>query len=208
MGLQNNERGNFISIFNGKITQRVPEGTAGSVTRTNKIGKIVTERYFDSFTGKLIGINPMDGTYGKQWYFSFKDKGEVYILTMGYDSSIALAFLAMLPNVDLSKEIKVSASVTQNNKGGENTSIFINQDGKAIKHAYTKENPNGLPPWKAVTINGNTLWDKSEPLAFLENMVNTIIIPKLPKEEAQEVASGQSLDEVFGDEPNPEDQPF
>lgn len=211
MPLINNEHGNFITIYKGRLTRRVPEGTPGSISRETTKGQIKTvhEKYYDAFVGKLVGIKTMDGGYGKQWLFSFKDTADVYTLALGYDSGTALAFLAMLPNVDLSKEMKVSSSLTINNKGTESTSIFINQNGVPVKHAYTKTNPNGLPAWKPVVVNGVTIWDKTDTLNFLEEMLNRDIIPKLPKEEAQSTSAPKSqLDETFGHEPNAEDQPF
>jgi hypothetical protein len=218
MPLVNNESGNFISIYGGKIARRVPEGSVGAVTRTNKIGKVVHERYYDSFVGKLIGIKTMDGSYGKQWLFSFNDGAETYILTMPYDSGIALAFLAMLPNIDVTKEMKVSAGVSTNDKGVESTSLFVNQGGVPIKHYYTKNEPNGMPAWNPVTVNGNTLWDKSATLAFLEEMLARDILPKLPNvEEANAPVSAEgavsateerSLDDIFGDGQPEGDQVF
>lgn len=213
MGLLNNEQGNFISIYQGKFAQRVPEGTPGSVTRENKIGKMVTERYYDSFTAKLIGIKTQDGSYGKQWYFSFKDKNEVYILALPYDGSMAEAFLKMLPNLDVTKEMKLTPSVKEVD-GKTQSSLFINQDGAAIKHAFTRDVPNGMPEKEPVTINGKAMLDAGKRLAFFEEMVARDIIPKLPTQEAtapsvQSPANGLSLDEVFGDEPNAEeDAPF
>ena len=52
MGLDNRAEGKFITILGGKFCQKVPEGTQGAVTRTNKLGKTVTEKFYDSFTGK------------------------------------------------------------------------------------------------------------------------------------------------------------
>lgn len=210
MPLINNEHGNFITIYKGRLTRRVPEGTPGSISRETTKGQIKTvhEKYYDAFVGKLIGIKTMDGGYGKQWLFSFKDTADVYTLALGYDSGTALSFLAMLPNVDVTKEMKVSSSLTTNNKGTESTSIFINQNGSPIKHAFTKTNPNGLPPWNPVIINNKTEYDKTATLKFFEDMLARDIIPKLPKEEALEPTSGKSLDEVFGEESNPEDAPF
>lgn len=178
MGLNTREEGNFINILGGKFCQRVPEGTAGAVTRLNKVGKTVHEKFYDSFTGKLVGIKTQDGEYGKSWIFSFVDKGEIYNLQLSYSNSFATAFLKQLPNVDLSKEMKVSPS-TKEVDGKNKSSLFINQDGKALKHAYTKDAPNGLPPMEQVTVKGQLVWDDTKRIEFLYNMVATTIIPKL-----------------------------
>lgn len=178
MGLQQREGGNFITILGGKFCQRVPENTVGAVQRTNKLGKVVWEKFYDSFVGKLVGIRTQDGAYGKAWIFDFKDKGEVYHLQLSYSNSFATAFLKMLPNVDLTKEMKVSPS-TKEVDGKNKSSLFINQDGIPIKHAYTRENPNGMPDMEQITVKGVQVWDDTKRIAFLHNMVMTTIVPKL-----------------------------
>jgi hypothetical protein len=179
MGLGTNENGKFISIVGGRFCIRVPEGTAGAETRVNKLGKTVTEKYYDNFTGKLVALKVTEGNYGKQWEFSFQDSGEVYKLQLGYTNSFAKNILKMLPNADLSKEMKVSPSTKVEADGTKKSSIFVNQDGKALKHAYTRDIPNGLPPMKQVTVKGTLVWDDTDQMVFLEAMVNKDIIPKL-----------------------------
>lgn len=178
MGLEQRQAGNFITILGGKLCQRVPEGTEGAVKRVNKLGNTVYEKFYDSFTGRLADIKVQDGTYGKTWNFVFVDKEDPYTLQLSYSNSFATAFLKILPNIDLSKEMKISPSVKEVD-GRNRSTLFINQDGKALKHAYTRENPNGLPPMEQVTIRGVASWDDTKRLVFLQNMVDTVIMPKL-----------------------------
>ncbi len=178
MGLQNREVGNYITIYQGKFSQNVPEGVEGSVTRVNKNGKTVHEKYYDSFTGKLVGIKTQDGAYGKNWVFSFKDNEEVYNLQLGYSNNYAVSIIKMLPNIDLTQEMKVSPK-SEEKDGKTQTSLFINQNGVAIKHAFTKDKPNGIPQWEQITVKGVPTWDNTKQMLFLENMVMTQIVPKL-----------------------------
>jgi len=178
MGLETRQGGNYITILGGKFCQRVPEGTEGAVTRTNKIGNVVHEKFYDSFTGKLKDIKTQEGDYGKTWNFTFQDKEEPYTLQLSYSNSFATALLKMLPNVDLTKEMRLSPSVKEVD-GKNKSTLFINQDGQVLKHAYTRENPNGMPDMEQVQVNGKMVWDDTKRLAFLENMVNTQIIPQL-----------------------------
>lgn len=187
MGLDNREGGNYITILAGKFCQRVPAGTEGAVERINKIGNTVHEKFYDSFTGKLIDIKVRDGEYGKTWNFVFQDKKEPYTLQLSYSNSFSTAFLKMLPNIDLTKDMKLSPSVKEVD-GKNKSSLFINQNGKALKHAYTREVPNGMPDMEQVQVNGQMVWDDSKRLAFLQNMVDTTIIPKLPKQQPPQVA--------------------
>jgi len=178
MGLEQRTGGNYITILGGKFCQRVSEDTLGATKRTNKIGNVVFEKYYDSFTGKLIDIKVQDGTYGKTWNFVFKDKSEPYTLQLSYSNSFSTALLKMLPNVDLTKEMKLSPSVKEVD-GKNRSSLFINQDGKVLKHAYTREVPNGLPDMEQTKIKGVMIWDDTKRLEFLQDMVDTIILPKL-----------------------------
>lgn len=217
MGLENREGGNWISIYDGRFTKRVNETTAGATQRINKLGKAVWEKYYDSFTGKLINIRTQDSPYGKQWVFDFKDKEDIYHLTLSYSNGFASTFLKILPNIDVTKEIKVSTS-TKEVDGKKKSSLFINQNGVALKHAFSKENPNGLPQWEKVMVKGVEVWDNTKELAFLENIVKTTILPKLeglPVDTAEAKANDE-FDNYNKVEPvavvegeiNPDDVPF
>lgn len=213
MGLEQRQEGNFITILGGKFCQRVPAGTPGATERVNKVGKTVHEKFYDSFTGKLVGIKTQDGEYGKSWVFSFKDGGEIYNLQLSYSNSFATAFLKMLPNVDLSKEMKVSPSTKIGDDGKNKSSLFINQDGVALKHAYTRENPNGMPDMEQITVKGTQVWDDTKRLEFLANMVQTTITPKLEGVPESAVPAQSQADKDFdsigdADKVDPEAEPF
>ena len=203
MGLEQKTGGNYITILQGKFCQRVPEGTEGAVTRTNKLGNVVHEKFYDNFTGKLVDIKTQDGTYGKTWNFLFQDKEDVYTLQLSYSNSFSTAFLKMLPNIDLTKEMKVSPS-TKEVDGKMKSSLFVNQDGKALKHAYTRENPNGMPDLEQVMVKGVLTWDDTKRLVFLQEMVDTQIIPKLS---GVTTPTPESTPEPTP-EPTPEEEPF
>ena len=210
MGLGTQENGKFISIVGGRFCIRVQEGSEGAVSRTNKLGKIVYEKYYDNFTGKLVSIKVTDGTYGKQWVFGFQDQKEVYNLQLGYSNSFAKNIIKMLPNVDLAKEMKVTPVTKVEADGTKKSSLFINQDGQAIKHAFTKDNPNGLPQMKQITVKGTLVWDDTEQMVFLEKMVNESIVPKLngAKAEAGLAPTNAPVADVEEDEINPDDISF
>jgi hypothetical protein len=181
MAFENRQKGTFVSVINGKFCVRTNESDPKATKRVNKENNTVYEIYHDSLVGKLKNINIRESVkYGKSWVFDFVDvsSGDEYHLQMSYSNSLAKAFLKMLPNIDLSKEFKLSPS-KKNVDGKDITSLFINQDGQTVKHAFTKENPNGLPQMVQITVKGLPTWDDSEQLAFLEKMVNNDILPKL-----------------------------
>lgn len=212
MALENNQGGaggKYITILGGKFCVRVKEGTPGAIARVNKMQKTVYEIFYDSFTGKLVNIRTTDGPYGKNWEFDFRDKGDVYTLQLSYSNSYATNLLKILPNVDLTKEMKVQPSSKLGEDGKQKSSLFISQDGKTLKHAYTKDVPNGLPQMEQITIKGQLMWDDTKRLAFLQEMVNTKILPQLPKDTAKVVADPNDKNDfgAFGkkEEVSPED---
>jgi len=192
MALENREGGQYFTILNGKFCQRVPAETAGAIQRTNKNNKVVFEKFYDKFVGKFVSIATKDSAYGKSWVFAFKDQKEVYHLQLNYSNSFAVALLKMLPNIDLSKPMTVSPS-QKIEDGKTKSSLFIQQDGVNIKHAFTKDNPNGLPQMKQIKVKGQMVWDDTDRMLFLENMVNSKIRPQLTEKVSALPAEGSDL---------------
>ncbi len=206
MGLDNRAGGKYITILGGKFCVRVAADHPGAIKRTNKVGKDVYEVFYDSFTGKLVNIRKRDSQYGPQWEFDFRDGKDVYTLQLSFSNSYATNILKMLPNIDLTKEMKVQPS-QKIVDGKTKSSLFISQDGVTLKHAYTKDKPNGLPQMEQVTVKGQVIWDDTKRLAFLEEMVNRDILPKLPRDTAgsQQSDASKQADEVFNATPGAAD---
>ncbi len=147
----------------------------------NKKGNTVYEKHYDSFTGKLINIRERDSEYGPQLEFDFVDGGEIYTLQLSANNSNATNFLKILPNADLAAEMKVQPAQKMED-GKSKSSLFISQNGTTLKHAYTKDAPNGMPPMEQITVKGVLVWDDTKRLAFLIDMMKRDILPKLPKD--------------------------
>ena len=73
------------------------------------------------------------------------------------------------------------------------TAKFINQGGKSLKWAFTKENPNGIPSLKKIKIKGVEQWDDSDLMEFLEEMVKNQILPKVKPAEENDVQEDVQL---------------
>jgi hypothetical protein len=177
----------FYNISNGKIVRQFPNKTNHSIVRVNKNGKTVHEEFYDYLDGVILDIAVKEHEeYGKFWNIVLKDReGVIQNLQFAYSSGYAMGFLKALPNVDLSKELKI---IPNAKKDGDKTktTIFINQFEKSIKWHYTRENPNGLPLLKKIKIKGKDTWDDTDVMEFLESMVTNKILPKLSNEIATE----------------------
>ena len=169
----------FYSITDGKICRTLKSPTSKSIERVNKMGKIVHEEFCNGLSGRIVDIKTKDHPdYGKFWLVTLKDGDWSGVIQMKFSSGYASAFLKMLPNVDLSKEVTIVPNMKiEGDK--KKTSLFIMQNGKPLKHLYTKDNPNGLPQMKIIKVKGKETWDDTEMMEFLEKMVFTEVTPKL-----------------------------
>ena len=191
MGLQSNTNGNgvFLSITNGKLVRQFKQPTDKSVKRTNKMGREVHEEFYDSLTGYISDIKTKESEYGKFWVVILKDDKYTYFLEMKYSSGYAVSFLKALPNVSFSNVVTLTPKLTID--GDKKSSVlFINQNGPAIKHFFTKDNPNGMPPLEKIKVKGVDTWDDTKRMEFLEDFVKSHILsnisslPEVSEEEA------------------------
>lgn len=172
MALTNNSFAPILTIGDGKIVKRVKSETPKSVQRTTKEGKIVFEERYDSIDGNITDIQSHEGNYGKTWRVYINDGQQDYILEMNYSGGYAQAFLKILPNIDLSQPVKITPKLSIEGDKKKAT-VFVNQGGSALKHYYTKDNPNGLPDLKQTKIKGKITWDDSDRMEFFENYITT-----------------------------------
>lgn len=205
MALGNNNSAIYLSISDGKIVRRFKEKTKDSVERTLtkgvNAGKVVHEERYSFVEGIITNIEAKDSPqYGKNWIVTIQDGKETYLLQMDYSGGYSSAFLKALPNVDVTQKVKLSPKMTLEGDKKKAT-LFINQHGEAAKWAYTKDNPNGLPPMVKKKIKGTETWDDSDMMEFLEEMVNRDIMPQLKSYKA--VAA--EVEEVDSEK---EDAPF
>lgn len=199
MGLGNKQSGTYLTIFNGKFSQSFKEPQEGTVERLNKNNKIVHEKYFDFLSGRLVSIRTKESKdYGKSWIFEFNDGESTFLVQLPYSNTFAKAFLKMLPNIDVSKDMTLTPS-SKLVDGKPKSSLFIKQGDQNIKHAFTRENLNGMPDLEEITVKGQKQLDDTKQLAFLEGMVIRDILPKLNQQkiETADSAESQSPDDKF-----------
>lgn len=183
MGLENNTFAQYLSIGDGKITKRVKEPTEKSSQRILKNGNTINEEIYDAISGLIVDIQTQDHQqYGRFWNVTLQDGGESFILQMNYSSGYASAFLKILPNVDLSAPVRIIPTMKMEGSK-KRVGLFITQNGQPLKHFYTKENPNGLPPMEKIKVKKNgkmtEQWDDNNMMEFLEKMVVEEIQPQL-----------------------------
>lgn len=171
MGLNTNQGSTvYLSIQSGSIAKRVPEPTAFSKPRTiESTGRVINEELYGSIEGHLTGLTTRDGQYGKELHIHFADDTK-YTLQIPLSSGPAKSFLSAVPNLDLSKPVKLIPKAEVKD-GVSRTRILLSQNNEGVKWAFTKDNPGGLPPMKKIKVKGKETWDDSEQLEFFEKLI-------------------------------------
>jgi hypothetical protein len=172
MGLENNSNAIYLTISNGKVCRQVQ----------SKTDKLVNEEFYDRISGTLtdIKVRQMEiaGQQLKFWELKIEDEGKLYQLQFQYSSGYANGFLKSIQNADLSMRMSLIPFCKEED-GKKKTTLFVNQGDGALKHYYTKDNPNGLPQLVKTKFKGKDVWDDTDMMNFLEEMINSKIKPQL-----------------------------
>lgn len=165
----------WITIKNGNLTVRAQEGEEGAVERKWTIPKTgekgsTWEFQYPTFTGFVRGAEFDNTDYGVVFAVDMfdKDSGDTYQLRIDVNSRIFSQFAKRIPNIDVEKELTIGAGLDK--EKGDATFIYMKQDGEAVKFAFTKDNPNGLPAPEKKTRMGKDVWDFSAQEEFLYNL--------------------------------------
>jgi len=178
MALGNSSNAIYLTISDGKIIRQFKSATAQSTERTTKTGKLVHEEKYDYVEGMITSINTRENDYGKFWVIGLQDGSDNYNIQFNYSGGTAGAFLKILPNIDLTKTVKLQPSQKiENDK--KKSSLFISQGVRALKWFWNKDNAGELPPLEKLKVKGKEVWDDSKQMEYLENYVNTEIKPQL-----------------------------
>ena len=200
MALGNSSSAIYLTISDGKITRQFKLPTGKSEVRTTKTGKVVHEEHYDYVDGKIVDISTKENDYGRFWNVTLDDNGEKYTIQFNFSGGTASAFLKTLPNVDLSKKVKLIPKQTIEGDKKKST-MFINQDGKALKWFWNRENPGSLPQMEKIKVKGKEVWDDSGMMEYLENYVTENILPKIKNNELAAVEMDGKDGQMGDDDP-------
>ena len=161
----------FFRIFDGKIIKAVDSPTEHSKEYKSHTGKVFLAEPFESIEGKLDKYY----VFTENWENKETDKlciqlrdtetNELMCLTERLDSDCASSLIQRIHSVDLSEAFEIVAML----KDKQFNYAFIKQNGVIVKSQFTAENP--LPQWKKVTINNKVVWDKTDCLNRLKELV-------------------------------------
>ncbi|XAI97356.1 hypothetical protein [Leptolyngbya phage Lbo-JY46] len=114
-----------------------------------------------------------------------QDDTDKYIVSFPFDSSYTSSFLGFIKNANLSIPINLTIKVGEykDAKGETKTkrAILISQNGVWLKSYYGKGREL-MPEIKPVKLNGKTVWDKTDLLDFMRDLILNELKPQLIKD--------------------------
>jgi hypothetical protein len=154
MGLENNNsNGTYVHISNGRL-----------VVKQN--GEQV---FYDQLTGIITNVEFIIDEYNEKQYEVLRvtliDDHDKYLLKIRTDSGYFRGFVNALKMANITQPIVISPSSKEEN-GKTRTTCFLRQNGKPLKHAFTKDNMGDLPQVERVSVNGVEQWDSTKQLNY------------------------------------------
>ena len=172
MGLINStESSKIVSIVKGKFTIRLPEDSdnPSAVTRTLEqgvnAGKEIKELQYKALEGNYVTSYIDEGEYGTNYITELRDdEGDSFKLRINLDSQFFSQYAKRIPNIK--KDVPIFFGLGYD-KEKEKNFLFIRQQGVNVPFAYTRENPNGLPPPEEKEVRGKKVWNWEAQEQFL-----------------------------------------
>lgn len=182
MGFQNldAQTTTWAKIAQGKIVLTSKVALDGYVSRTNKLGNVVYELFFESFEGKLLDIRLVEGEYGAQWHMTFDDNGKTVIITTGYENRYARTLLNRLLNKALDFNTTLTIKPYSFIPDGEEytlTGCNVIQYGKKLNPRFDVKTE--LPPADEIIVKKQKTYNYTKQMEFLEQAIEKDLRPKL-----------------------------
>lgn len=131
-----------------------------------------TKEYFNFVEGKLEEVyskmRNFNGASAKFWYLDIRDGGDLFSLSIPYDSGIFMSIILQLASVeDLSRDTSIKIEPYLGDNGFTKVKVFA--EGEKLDW-ITKE----LPPIENVQIGSKSVRDNSMRMAYVEYLVSMV----------------------------------
>lgn len=169
MGLKYNDSGSltYVNLKNGKLFTREKDKEPVFFTDLEDVVLVKATFVIEEYKGKKYELAKLvlEG-----------DKNDRYCLQMRSDSGYFRAFCNSLKTGDIKKPITITPNF-QNKNDKPVTTIFIKQDGIALKHAYTLKNMGDLPALKKTEFKDEILYDSTDQIDFWKKWLTESLQP-------------------------------
>lgn len=165
----------YITPFLGSLCQKSKEAREGfkrmDYTTAKGEAKTAYVKSFSNVSGQIVKCSHVskefEGKKTNSWQIFLKDGSDLVCVQLSTDTNVARTWVKVTPNIDIMKHVFLSCSKDKENP--DKTVLFVNQEGasgkvEAVKWAYTRENPNGLPTAKE---RSSGKWDYGDQEDFL-----------------------------------------
>jgi hypothetical protein len=165
-GLQKNQNLNatYVNIKEGSLVTKTKDGileTYDSLEGVMEKVEFITEEY----EGKKI----------EKAKFYVNAIGDLYILQIKTNSGYFRGLCNSLASSPTPKDmLKIVPSLKKDDKGKPKSTCFVGQNGKFLKHAFTKDNMGNLPDLEKVTFKGEVQYDNSKQIEFWKNWLSDL----------------------------------
>jgi hypothetical protein len=215
--IKNGSQTKYYKILNGGIVRDAFEGDAGAIKVNVKNPKTGIEKekwvipifaiegVIDSL--KIIEQD-MDGVKFKKVILKIKDGNELLQIETKFKTEHGISLinrLAKFVKLDLKKTPIVIGSYKIKDKDSQrfNQGFYIHYGDEKISNYYTKDNMPVDTKWVEKTVNGETVWDKTNYLRFFLAEAESVITPyfeNLKKQDTPEIVEESKevdYEEVF-----------
>jgi hypothetical protein len=198
----------YLRIADGMVVEQVEEGKEGAISRTTKPsdehpnGRTVWERRDKFVEGLIISMFRKEREYKGEVMNSLairlKDGGEVYQIDMNEGNRYWSSFMLRLPNLDLSKSVRLLPYDFTDKEGRRVVGMNLMQGNDKVQPKWTKDSPGDLPQGRKVRVNGKDVWDFEDRDQYLLKVMQAIASKLQAADTAIEGGKGETV--VVSDE--------
>jgi hypothetical protein len=146
----------FVNIKEGNLVVKQQDGTLKAY---RQLGGCIKKISFS--------IEEYEGRKYEKAKILIDNVGEGYLLQMRTDSGYFRGFCNSLKSSTNPKgELEISPSYKKQDGKNPQTTCFVSQNGKALKHAFTKDNMGDLPALKTTEFKGETHYDNTDQINY------------------------------------------
>jgi len=105
------------------------------------------------------------------------DVDQTYILQMKTNSGYFRGFCNSLKSGSPTKEVTITPSSKKNDNGKKQTTCFVEQDGRYLKHFFTKDfkgdDKDFLPDLDKIVFKGETIYDNTKQVEYWKKWLSS-----------------------------------
>ena len=201
----------FVNTHMGDLCIRSNKNDPDAEMRTTKYGDTIYEKRFGSITGTLVNIEKATQEFQEnrkvtRWLITLYNQGH-YVLQLPLRGAITSGFMFRLPNLDLSKPIKIQTYYFEKD---DRSALTIAQfvDGKwvTVDKYWKKDDMKKMPPLKEITVDGEKKYDSTDQLAYLDRFIAKRVNPALTDPGDALVDTDMPGHDLYDDMPEPKSQ--